>query len=155
MIYCCRRPRWGPVRSACLVPWSRCSRSLFHVSWRVSLVSPSNLCPAEICSQPAWQVGRLLIFVSVKICRSVTICPARENGVFVFLFNLGNYFFYSTPDRGIIMTFGSGSNGCLGHGNFNDVTQVDVTLFTGHSVLEKNLWFLVVLLYFNQSFIRI
>ncbi len=22
------------------------------------------------------------------------------------------------------MTFGSGSNGCLGHGNFNDVTQV-------------------------------
>uniref|UniRef100_A0A8C9XTL7 non-specific serine/threonine protein kinase n=1 Tax=Sander lucioperca TaxID=283035 RepID=A0A8C9XTL7_SANLU len=24
---------------------------------------------------------------------------------------------------GIIMTFGSGSNGCLGHGNFNDVTQ--------------------------------
>ncbi|MBN3287500.1 NEK8 kinase, partial [Polyodon spathula] len=26
-------------------------------------------------------------------------------------------------DRGIIMTFGSGSNGCLGHGNFNDVTQ--------------------------------
>lgn len=33
-------------------------------------------------------------------------------------------------DRGIIMTFGSGSNGCLGHGNFNDVTQVHVTLFT-------------------------
>lgn len=27
------------------------------------------------------------------------------------------------------MTFGSGSNGCLGHGNFNDVTQVHVTLF--------------------------
>lgn len=24
------------------------------------------------------------------------------------------------------MTFGSGSNGCLGHGNFNDVTQVDL-----------------------------
>ncbi|OWK59905.1 Serine/threonine-protein kinase Nek8 [Lonchura striata] len=27
------------------------------------------------------------------------------------------------PDRGIIMTFGSGSNGCLGHGNFTDVSQ--------------------------------
>lgn len=26
------------------------------------------------------------------------------------------------------MTFGSGSNGCLGHGNFNDVTQVHVEL---------------------------
>ena len=27
-------------------------------------------------------------------------------------------------DRGILMTYGSGANGCLGHGNFNDVTQV-------------------------------
>lgn len=67
----------------------------------------------------------------------MTTCPTWENGVFVFcfFFNLGSYFFYPTPDRGIIMTFGSGSNGCLGHGNFNDVTQVDVTLFTRHSVL--------------------
>ena len=23
------------------------------------------------------------------------------------------------------MTYGSGANGCLGHGNFNDVTQVN------------------------------
>lgn len=30
----------------------------------------------------------------------------------------------ASPDRGIIMTFGSGSNGCLGHGNFTDVSQV-------------------------------
>ena len=27
-------------------------------------------------------------------------------------------------DRGILMTFGSGANGCLGHGNYNDVSQV-------------------------------
>ncbi|MBV95745.1 Serine/threonine-protein kinase Nek8, partial [Eschrichtius robustus] len=26
-------------------------------------------------------------------------------------------------DRGIIMTFGSGSNGCLGHGSLNDISQ--------------------------------
>lgn len=35
----------------------------------------------------------------------------------------------STPpsqDRGIIMTFGSGSNGCLGHGSLNDISQVGV-----------------------------
>lgn len=67
----------------------------------------------------------------------MTTCPAAENGLFVVVFlNLCNFFFYPIPDRGIIMTFGSGSNGCLGHGNFNDVTQVDVTLFTRqHSVL--------------------
>uniref|UniRef100_A0A9L0JK93 Serine/threonine-protein kinase Nek8 n=1 Tax=Equus asinus TaxID=9793 RepID=A0A9L0JK93_EQUAS len=29
----------------------------------------------------------------------------------------------SFPDRGIIMTFGSGSNGCLGHGSLNDISQ--------------------------------
>ena len=29
-------------------------------------------------------------------------------------------------DRGILMTFGSGSNGCLGHGNFNDVSQAKI-----------------------------
>ncbi|XP_058560565.1 serine/threonine-protein kinase Nek8 isoform X3 [Neofelis nebulosa] len=28
-----------------------------------------------------------------------------------------------SPDRGIIMTFGSGSNGCLGHGSLNDISQ--------------------------------
>ncbi|XP_023615249.1 serine/threonine-protein kinase Nek8 isoform X9 [Myotis lucifugus] len=35
-------------------------------------------------------------------------------------------FLSSTPpsqDRGIIMTFGSGSNGCLGHGSLNDISQ--------------------------------
>ena len=34
-------------------------------------------------------------------------------------------------DRGILMTFGSGANGCLGHGNFNDVSQVSVVITTG------------------------
>lgn len=29
-------------------------------------------------------------------------------------------------DRGILMTFGSGANGCLGHGNHNDVAQVSL-----------------------------
>ena len=29
-------------------------------------------------------------------------------------------------DRGILMTFGSGANGCLGHGNYNDVSQAKI-----------------------------
>ena len=31
-------------------------------------------------------------------------------------------------DRGILMTFGSGTYGCLGHGNYNDVSQVACVL---------------------------
>uniref|UniRef100_A0A3B3ZJ96 Serine/threonine-protein kinase Nek8 n=1 Tax=Periophthalmus magnuspinnatus TaxID=409849 RepID=A0A3B3ZJ96_9GOBI len=31
--------------------------------------------------------------------------------------------FTTCMTRGIIMTFGSGSNGCLGHGNFNDIVE--------------------------------
>lgn len=34
-------------------------------------------------------------------------------------------------DRGILMTFGSGVYGCLGHGNYNDVAQVPAILFSG------------------------
>lgn len=29
-----------------------------------------------------------------------------------------------TADRGILMTYGSGTQGCLGHGNYHDVMQV-------------------------------
>ena len=29
-----------------------------------------------------------------------------------------------SSDRGILMTFGSGSNGCLGHGNYHDIQHV-------------------------------
>ncbi|XP_066219756.1 serine/threonine-protein kinase Nek8 isoform X2 [Saccopteryx leptura] len=32
-------------------------------------------------------------------------------------------FLEGQSDRGIIMTFGSGSNGCLGHGSLNDISQ--------------------------------
>lgn len=36
-----------------------------------------------------------------------------------------------SPDRGIIMTFGSGSNGCLGHGSLNDISQVGFECILG------------------------
>ena len=36
----------------------------------------------------------------------------------------GDLFVACLTDRGILMTYGSGANGCLGHGNLNDVTSV-------------------------------
>ena len=36
----------------------------------------------------------------------------------------GDLFTACLTDRGILMTYGSGANGCLGHGNLNDVSQV-------------------------------
>ncbi|TRZ00959.1 hypothetical protein DNTS_029976 [Danionella cerebrum] len=46
-----------------------------------------------------------------------------QSGVTITSVSCGDLFTTCLTDRGIIMTFGSGSNGCLGHGNFNDVTQ--------------------------------
>ncbi|XP_041097326.1 serine/threonine-protein kinase Nek8 isoform X1 [Polyodon spathula] len=46
-----------------------------------------------------------------------------QSGVTIKYVSCGDLFTTCMTDRGIIMTFGSGSNGCLGHGNFNDVTQ--------------------------------
>ncbi|XP_061683711.1 serine/threonine-protein kinase Nek8 isoform X3 [Syngnathoides biaculeatus] len=46
-----------------------------------------------------------------------------QSGVTIKSVSCGDLFAACMTDRGIVMTFGSGSNGCLGHGNFNDVTQ--------------------------------
>ncbi|KAJ7995593.1 hypothetical protein DPEC_G00246200 [Dallia pectoralis] len=46
-----------------------------------------------------------------------------QSGVTIKSVSCGDLFTICMTDRGIIMTFGSGSNGCLGHGSFNDVTQ--------------------------------
>ncbi|XP_042194730.1 serine/threonine-protein kinase Nek8 [Callorhinchus milii] len=46
-----------------------------------------------------------------------------QSGVAIKHVSCGDLFTACLTDRGIIMTFGSGSNGCLGHGTFNDVTQ--------------------------------
>ncbi|XP_037533789.1 serine/threonine-protein kinase Nek8 [Nematolebias whitei] len=46
-----------------------------------------------------------------------------QSGVTIKSVSCGDLFTTCMTDRGIVMTFGSGSNGCLGHGNFNDVTQ--------------------------------
>uniref|UniRef100_A0A8C5C8X5 non-specific serine/threonine protein kinase n=1 Tax=Gadus morhua TaxID=8049 RepID=A0A8C5C8X5_GADMO len=46
-----------------------------------------------------------------------------QSGVTIKSVACGDLFTTCMTDRGIIMTFGSGSNGCLGHGSFNDVSQ--------------------------------
>ncbi|XP_023795010.1 serine/threonine-protein kinase Nek8 isoform X3 [Cyanistes caeruleus] len=47
-----------------------------------------------------------------------------QSGVTIKHVSCGDLFTACLTDRGIIMTFGSGSNGCLGHGNFTDVSQL-------------------------------
>ncbi|XP_078010923.1 serine/threonine-protein kinase Nek8 isoform X2 [Phascolarctos cinereus] len=46
-----------------------------------------------------------------------------QSGVTVKHVACGDLFTACLTDRGIIMTFGSGSNGCLGHGSFTDLSQ--------------------------------
>ena len=40
----------------------------------------------------------------------------------------------SRTDKGILMTFGSGINGCLGHGDTNDVSEVCIYVLTVYCV---------------------
>ncbi|XP_056675492.1 serine/threonine-protein kinase Nek8 isoform X2 [Monodelphis domestica] len=56
-----------------------------------------------------------------------------QSGVTIKHVACGDLFTACLTDRGIIMTFGSGSNGCLGHGGFTDLSQVGA-LFGGGPV---------------------
>ncbi|KAM4845072.1 serine/threonine-protein kinase Nek8 isoform 2-T2 [Thomomys bottae] len=46
-----------------------------------------------------------------------------QSGVTIKQVACGDLFTACLTDRGIIMTFGSGSNGCLGHGSLTDISQ--------------------------------
>ncbi|GFO13285.1 serine/threonine-protein kinase nek8 [Plakobranchus ocellatus] len=49
----------------------------------------------------------------------------------------GDLFTACLTDRGILMTFGSGVNGCLGHGNCNDVAQAKIVeALLGYEVVQ-------------------
>ncbi|RUS85141.1 hypothetical protein EGW08_007105 [Elysia chlorotica] len=49
----------------------------------------------------------------------------------------GDLFTACLTDRGILMTFGSGVNGCLGHGNCNDVVQAKIVeALLGYEVVQ-------------------
>ncbi|XP_022248106.1 serine/threonine-protein kinase Nek8-like isoform X2 [Limulus polyphemus] len=47
----------------------------------------------------------------------------EKAGVHIVQIVCGNLFTLLLTDRGILLSFGSGSNGCLGHGDYNDVSQ--------------------------------
>ncbi|XP_064624629.1 serine/threonine-protein kinase Nek8-like [Lineus longissimus] len=49
-----------------------------------------------------------------------------QSGVTIQHVSCGDLFTACLTDRGILMTFGSGANGCLGHGNTHDVTQAKI-----------------------------
>ncbi|XP_043910354.1 serine/threonine-protein kinase Nek8 [Protopterus annectens] len=60
-----------------------------------------------------------------------------QSGVTIKHVSCGDFFTACLTDRGLIMTFGSGSNGCLGHGNFNDVTQPKIVeALLGYEILQ-------------------
>nr|XP_033778339.1 LOW QUALITY PROTEIN: serine/threonine-protein kinase Nek8 [Geotrypetes seraphini] len=60
-----------------------------------------------------------------------------QSGVTIKHVSCGDLFTACLTDRGIIMTFGSGSNGCLGHGNFNDVTQPKIVeALLGYEIMQ-------------------
>lgn len=49
----------------------------------------------------------------------------------------GDLFTACLTDRGILMTYGSGANGCLGHGNLNDVTQAKIVeALLGYEIVQ-------------------
>ncbi|KAH3849775.1 serine/threonine-protein kinase Nek8-like [Dreissena polymorpha] len=49
----------------------------------------------------------------------------------------GDLFVACLTDRGILMTYGSGAHGCLGHGSLNDVTQAKIVeALLGYEVVQ-------------------
>ena len=62
-------------------------------------------------------------FLSSTSTCFVPRCLEGQGGVVVAKIACGDLFAACVTDRGILMTFGSGSSGCLGHGNFHDVKQ--------------------------------
>lgn len=49
-----------------------------------------------------------------------------QSGVTIVQVSCGDLFVACLTDRGILMTFGSGTHGSLGHGNYNDVLQAKI-----------------------------
>uniref|UniRef100_A0A671EY14 Serine/threonine-protein kinase Nek8 n=1 Tax=Rhinolophus ferrumequinum TaxID=59479 RepID=A0A671EY14_RHIFE len=60
-----------------------------------------------------------------------------QSGVTIKQVACGDLFTACLTDRGIIMTFGSGSNGCLGHGSLNDISQPTIVeALLGYEMLQ-------------------
>ncbi|XP_075760629.1 LOW QUALITY PROTEIN: serine/threonine-protein kinase Nek8 [Pelodiscus sinensis] len=60
-----------------------------------------------------------------------------QSGVTIKRVSCGDLFTACLTDRGIVMTFGSGSNGCLGHGSVTDVTQPKIVeALLGYEIVQ-------------------
>lgn len=60
-----------------------------------------------------------------------------QSAVSIQQVSCGDLFTACLTDRGILMTFGSGANGCLGHGNHIDVTQAKIVeSLLGYEVIQ-------------------
>ncbi|XP_041360031.1 serine/threonine-protein kinase Nek8-like [Gigantopelta aegis] len=86
------------------------------------------------------KTGRLFVWESPGVGSESVIPGAVENSMPAFIprylegqaavtiqhVSCGDLFTACLTDRGILMTYGSGASGCLGHGNFNDVGQAKI-----------------------------
>ncbi|XP_039254767.2 serine/threonine-protein kinase Nek8-like isoform X1 [Styela clava] len=60
-----------------------------------------------------------------------------QSGVCVKMVSCGDMHMACLTDRGILMTSGTGSNGCLGHGSFNDLNEPKIVeALLSHEVIE-------------------
>ncbi|KAK3585259.1 hypothetical protein CHS0354_006307 [Potamilus streckersoni] len=95
--------------------------------------------------------GRLFVWESPAVGTESMIPGAIENAIPAFIprylegqsavaiqhVSCGDLFTACLTDRGILMTFGSGASGCLGHGNFNDVIQAKIVeALLGYEVVQ-------------------
>jgi len=74
-------------------------------------------------------VGTESLMPGATECTSLNFIPRYLEGqaaVTIQHVACGDLFTACLTDRGILMTFGSGVNGCLGHGNCSDVTQAKI-----------------------------
>ncbi|XP_034362464.1 serine/threonine-protein kinase Nek8 isoform X2 [Arvicanthis niloticus] len=81
--------------------------------------------PAPLQAPPLGAGGGTLLPGAVELPQPQFISRFLEgqSGVTIKHVACGDLFTACLTDRGIIMTFGSGSNGCLGHGNLTDISQ--------------------------------
>nr|XP_022317954.1 serine/threonine-protein kinase Nek8-like [Crassostrea virginica] len=95
--------------------------------------------------------GRLFVWESSNVGTDTLIPGATEShtptyvprylegqsGVNIQQVACGDLFTACLTDRGILMTFGSGVYGCLGHGNYNDVAQAKIVEeLLGYEVIQ-------------------
>ncbi|KAL3868352.1 hypothetical protein ACJMK2_041166 [Sinanodonta woodiana] len=95
--------------------------------------------------------GRLFVWESPAVGTESMLPGAIENAIPTFVprylegqsavaiqhVSCGDLFTACLTDRGILMTFGSGASGCLGHGNFNDVIQAKIVeALLGYEVVQ-------------------